>query len=296
MRVSRHATRLSGMLWEAYEARRFDADAATETITHYLTTPVDDGTLIDLAGELTPLALQAAVLGRAIRRIGRPNLADLMLDEAQIEIEAVRRAELEDFSGRAEQALRMNRPDASPAQVWAAHQILHGVAMQQAHLTDLLRLEPAAACTALLVWCHAATQVYAEITATTPVTAARAASQRDRRIDHGVLCELITRLEAGTDPAQIVAELAQLTRLTELHAGLVTAYQVLCRLIDTTAGRIPRDGTPRYGQQPLPPPGSRTWAELRASDPDEHDVMARQAETRLRIAQRVAESTSLANR
>ncbi|MFE9748227.1 hypothetical protein ACFYOT_25255 [Saccharothrix saharensis] len=70
-----------------------------------------DGTLVQSYIQVEEAAHR---VGRALHRIGDERLVDHVCDEVGQELAAVERAELGDLSGRARQAVRLTRADASP--------------------------------------------------------------------------------------------------------------------------------------------------------------------------------------
>jgi hypothetical protein len=126
--------------------------------------------------------------------------------EIATELDAVQRAELGDLSGRAAQAVALNRPDASPTQIAEAHRILDADVFAE---PDALRaVEPSAAAVAAASCLHAAARV-----------AARAAGRESglstviRDADDIEALALaspmhvLDRLEHGADPHAIVIEM-----------------------------------------------------------------------------------------
>src|SRR5205823_5514820 len=77
--------------------------------------------------------------------------------EVQVEIDAVTRAELGDLSGRAVQAVALDRLDVSPVQVAAADELLRADPLGAALLA--VAVDPAAACVAAAHWLAAAAVV-----------------------------------------------------------------------------------------------------------------------------------------
>src|SRR5436190_10991738 len=63
-------------------------------------------------------------LGRQVHGVGDAGLTEAVAAEVTGEVDAVRRAELGDLSGRAVQAVAVDRLDASPVQVTAADEVL----------------------------------------------------------------------------------------------------------------------------------------------------------------------------
>ncbi len=98
-------------------------------------------------------------LGRQLHGAGDAGLSEAVATEVTTEVDAVRRAELGDLSGRAVQAVAVDRRDASPVQVAAADEVLR----QDPFGTSLMRtpVDAAAGCVAAAHWLAAAAVVAA---------------------------------------------------------------------------------------------------------------------------------------
>lgn len=104
-----------------------------------------------------PVEGSAHHLGRTLHEINDPPLTNTVADDAQLEIDAVRAAERGDLTGRAAQAVELDRVDASPVQVDAADELLRANPLGSAGL--FTALDPAAACVAAAHWLVAAATV-----------------------------------------------------------------------------------------------------------------------------------------
>ncbi|TMM27995.1 MAG: hypothetical protein E6F99_30600, partial [Actinobacteria bacterium] len=89
-----------------------------------------------------------------------------MAADVQLEIDAVMRAELGDLSGRAVQAVALDRLDVSPVQVAAADELLRADPLGGQLLSAAV--DPAAACVAAAHWLAAAAVVAADASGNTP--------------------------------------------------------------------------------------------------------------------------------
>src|SRR6266542_554076 len=103
-------------------------------------------------------------LGRQVHGVGDAGLTEAVAAEVATEVDAVRRAELGDLSGRAVQAVAVDRLDAAPVQVAAADEVLRqdpfGVSLMGTPL------DPAARCLAAAHWLAAAAVVAARAAGT----------------------------------------------------------------------------------------------------------------------------------
>lgn len=129
---------LSQALWDTYvcpasaavddaeRARREDERERFDAVVAALREP----NVPDEAGLLTvsysPVEESAHRLGRILRRLTDPSVTAAVVAEVQAELDAVVRAECGDLSGRAVQAVSMDRLDVSPVQVIAADEMLRG--------------------------------------------------------------------------------------------------------------------------------------------------------------------------
>jgi len=113
-----------------------------------------------------PMVEYAHTAGRALHGIGDPEVARAVAADVQAEINAVERAGRGDLSGRAAQAVSLDRVDVSPVQVAAADRILHDQPLGTAALWT--SVDPAAACVAAAHWLAAAAEVAADLAGLAP--------------------------------------------------------------------------------------------------------------------------------
>jgi hypothetical protein len=175
--LSAESTRLSEAVWEAYvrpasatsdeqersrreyEREQFSGVAAAVRTPNL---PDESGMMIV---SYSPVEESAHRLGRVLHEIADAALTDAVVAEVQVELDAVARAELGDLSGRAVQAVALDRLDASPVQVAAADAMLRADPLDPELLSA--PVEPAAACVAAAHWLAAA-DVAAEKAGNTP--------------------------------------------------------------------------------------------------------------------------------
>ena len=170
-------TRLSDALWDTYvrpasaaddederarregERQRFDSVVAAVRRPNV---PDESGALMV---SYSPVEESAHRLGRVLHRLADNGLVEAVAADLQVEIDAVTRAELGDLSGRAVQAVALDRLDVSPIQVAAADELLRADPLG-ARL--LAAVDPAAACVAAAHWLAAAAVVAADAAGNTP--------------------------------------------------------------------------------------------------------------------------------
>jgi hypothetical protein len=105
-------------------------------------------------------------VGQLLRNAGGHRLAGAVESEVRVELDAVVRAELGDLSGRAVQAVAVDRLDASPVQVTAADAMLEADPLGSGLLSA--PIDPAAACIAAPHWLAAAAGVTARVAGNAP--------------------------------------------------------------------------------------------------------------------------------
>ena len=197
---------LSESLWTSYAEDTLDVDSAVADVDDMLTTPEwPQGGYV--AAYLDPLHEHSARLARAVAGLGDEVVSRTVRAEIDREFAALSRATLGDFGGRAGQATWRNRADASPTQVAAAHEVLRRHARGADTIDGLTDLEPAAACAALVSWCVAVAQVYADLSGRPAAGAARAAADvanLDANVMRAVLRGILTERRR---PVDVVADM-----------------------------------------------------------------------------------------
>jgi len=144
-------------------------------------------------------------LGRQVHGVGDAGLTEAVAAEVATEVDAVRRAELGDLSGRAVQAVAVDRLDAAPVQVAAADEVLRqdpfGVSLMGTPL------DPAARCLAAAHWLAAAAVVAARA-AGTGAEAVFAEADEVQAVPVEVPALVVRRvLTDGVAPREVVREL-----------------------------------------------------------------------------------------
>ena len=197
--------------------------------------PFENGTM---AVCYDPVEESAHRVGRALHRIGQPALLEAVLAEARRELAAVESAELGDLSGRAQQAVLLSRPDASPLQVHAADRLLHGNPLgSDALFTDL---DPTAAAVAAAHWLRAAAQVTGELSG---IAATRVVLEADaiEALPVQTPTLVLERMHAGQSPRQVVLDLVQ-DAITVAEGGLRDPHALIAQLtvLEETAAAYPQ--------------------------------------------------------
>jgi hypothetical protein len=165
-------TRLSDALWDVYvrpasaavdeqeRGRREDERQQFDGVVAAVREP----NLPDQSGSLmvsySPVEESAHRLGRVLHKISLAALVDAVVADVAVELDAVARAELGDLSGRAVQAVVLDRLDVSPIQVVAADELLRADPLGGQLLGAAV--DPAAACVAAAHWLAAAAIVAAD--------------------------------------------------------------------------------------------------------------------------------------
>jgi hypothetical protein len=171
-------SRLSDALWDIYvrpasatddedeharredERQRFDGVVAAVRGPNL---PDESGVLIV---SYSLVEESAHRLGRVLHRLADAGLVDAVVADLEVEIDAVTRAELGDLSGRAVQAVPLDRLDVSPVQVAAADELLRADPLGAQLLA--VAVDPAAACVAAAHWLAAAAVVAADAAGNEP--------------------------------------------------------------------------------------------------------------------------------
>jgi hypothetical protein len=180
-RLSASLTTLSRWAWRTYThpasaaesvepntegwRRQGERDAFAEVLDHVRKPhlPDEQGSLV----QSYVLVEEAAHrVGRAMHAFRDQALSDAVIAEVQEELATVEHAELGDFSGRARQAVRLSRADASPLQVNAAHDFLHAHPLWSSRLFD--EVDPTAAAVAAAHWLQVAAGIASDASGVAP--------------------------------------------------------------------------------------------------------------------------------
>jgi hypothetical protein len=212
-------TQLSRLAWRTYThpasaaasvetnsegwRRQGERDAFTDVVDNIRkpNLPFDNGTIM----QSYVLVEEAAHrVGRALHHIGDQELMDRVTAEVREELAAVERAEMGDLSGRARQAVRLSRADASPLQVNAADDLLRKHPLGSSELFQ--EVDPTAAAVAAAHWLQAAAEVAGEVAECNPEMVVLEADNIEAL---AVLTPtfVLERLAAGETPRKVVIDL-----------------------------------------------------------------------------------------
>jgi hypothetical protein len=166
-------SQLSLVLWDTYvrlataaedAQERYRGDSEREAFTSVLQAlrspnlPSDTGMLLVSYGSVTERAHR---VGRILHKVNTAQLTDALAAEVEAEMATVERAELGELTGRAKQATALDRVDASPVQVAAAHTLFDAEPLGHPQL--FTTVDPAAACVAAAHWLAAAATVVGDL-------------------------------------------------------------------------------------------------------------------------------------
>ncbi|MGX6605959.1 hypothetical protein ACWKSP_28100 [Micromonosporaceae bacterium Da 78-11] len=212
-------SRLSQALWDTYVRPASAADDEPERLRReeereqFDSVPeaLDEPSMPDEYGLMvvfgSPVEESAHQVGRMLHLLDDPKLFNAVTAEVQAERDAVSRAELGDLSGRAAQAVTLDRLDVSPVQVAAADDVLQRDPLDAALLSAAI--DPAAACVAAAHWLAAAAVVAAEAAGNTPA-GVFAEAYDIQAVSVQVPALVVEAIEDdGLSPHQIVLQLLQ---------------------------------------------------------------------------------------
>jgi hypothetical protein len=265
---------LSESLWSSYADCTLDLEEARAGIHDMMAAPEwPQGGYV--AAYFDPVHEYTARLARSVAACREAPVANAVAMEIERELDALARASLGDFSGRAGQATWRNRPDASPTQVAAAHEVLRRHAGGTEGIDGLSRLEPAAACAALIAWCVAAAEVYGRLARRPAGEAARAAAEVTA-LDAGMIDQVLHGvLSDGRQAVEVVADLLPRGDGRKLFAALTFGYFALWELIEQHV-ETDVSGAPLVGGRAVEHPRGADWAE-QSRDGDEYTQAWHQA-------------------
>lgn len=222
LRLAQALTLLSAALWRAYTepaAAAGDSEEANSEAWRRAETrkafaevqgAVAKPNLPDEHGYLTvchdPVEESAHRLGRVLHAIANDALAETVQAETATELAAVESAECGDLRGRAQQAVLLSRPEASPSQVSAADQVLRQDPLGGSEL--FTELDPTAAAVAAAHWLRAASQVAADQAGIEPTHVVREADEIEA-LPVETPTIVLERLAAGQSPYTVVVSLVR---------------------------------------------------------------------------------------
>ncbi len=228
LRLAASLTTLSSMAWWTYTHpastaesvepnsegwhRQGERDAFAEVVEHVRkpNLPSDQGLVVQSYVRVEEAAHR---VGRALDAIGDQELTDVVTADVRQELAAVENAELGDFAGRARQAVRLSRADASPLQVNAAHDFLHAHPLWSSKLFD--EVDPTSAAVAAAHWLQAAAEIAAEESGVDPAGVVMEADDIES-LAVATPTLVLERLLGGESPRRVVVDLV---------AGAMTAAE-----------------------------------------------------------------------
>jgi len=177
-------------------------------------------------------------VGRALHEIADSSLADAVVAEVEMELQAVGRAELGDLTGRSAQAVLLTRADASPVQVMAAEAIL---AKDPLGGWDLFAdVDPTSAAVAAAHWLCAAAEVAAEGASCSAAEVVRE-SDDIAALPYETPTAVLELLEAGLNPYEAVTVLVR--SAMRVAKGFVPDVDQLKDRIDEAEDLLRRHGS-----------------------------------------------------
>jgi hypothetical protein len=223
LRLAQALTTLSSALWRAYSepasavgnSEEADSEAwhRAETRKAFATVPsaVANPNLPDEHGTMTvcydPVEEGAHRLGRVLHAIADDTLSEITRTEVAAELAAVENAECGDLHGRAQQAVLLSRPEASPLQVDAADRLLHKDPLGGSKL--FTELDPTAAAVAAAHWLRAASEVAGEQAGIDPTRVVLGADAIEALPVVETPTLVLERLAAGQSPYTVVVSLVR---------------------------------------------------------------------------------------
>lgn len=258
LRLAQALTTLSSALWRAYtepasaagdsEEANSEAWHRAETRKAFAKVPsaVANPNLPDEHGYMTvcydPVEESAHQLGRVLHAIASNTLSQTTRDEVATELAAVENAECGDLNGRAQQAVLLSRPEASPAQVSAADRVLHKDPLGGSEL--FTELDPTAAAVAAAHWLRAASGVVGEQTGIEPTRVVMEADAIEALpVESPTL--VLERLAAGQSPYTVVVSLVRDAAI--VSEGMIPDAELLTRRIKELEDKAAKYGTDQNG-------------------------------------------------
>ncbi|MFC4561327.1 hypothetical protein ACFO4E_05610 [Nocardiopsis mangrovi] len=159
-----------------------------------------------LTQSYSPVEECAHRVGRVLHTIGNPELTAAVVAEAKAETAAIEQAELGDLTGRARQAVMLDRAGASPAQVEAADRMLNADPFGSEEL--FTEVDPTAAAVAAAHWLQAAADVVSEASGITPTLVVQE-SDNISALPHETPTLVLELLDADESPYDVVTGLVR---------------------------------------------------------------------------------------
>lgn len=247
-------------------------ETARAEIARMLTNPPLPNPAGDLIVSYDSRVESAACVARALLVLGDDTVAAAAHAELERELDAVASAELGDLTGRAGQAVRQPRREASFTQIAAAHAALRTHAVGKGSLDRLAHVEPSAATHALAAWIVAAAHLHDELCRCwrEPTDIVREAGEI-KPIDTELGSCLLEAVADGEEVAFALRRLFDAFGLIRVRDCLDAAYRGVW-LVFQQAASCAADGTPLLAGRRLPHPDGKPWTG--GDDPAEREARA----------------------
>ncbi len=264
---------------EEYEAQGFELECCYQTFEAAraeIVRVLADPPLPSPEGELTvsydSRVESASCLARALLALADDTVTAAAHAELERELDAVASADLGDLTGRAGQAVRQSRREASFTQVAAAHAALRAHAAGNGSLDRLSQVEPSAAAHALAAWIVAGAHQHDELCGCwrEPTEIVHEAGEI-QPIDTELGSCLLEAVEDGWEIAFALSKLIDEHGLIRVRDCLDAAYRGVWLVFQQAASRA-ADGTPLVGGARLPHPDGKRWTG--GDDPTEREARA----------------------
>ncbi|MFB9909461.1 hypothetical protein [Allokutzneria oryzae] len=193
----------AGLDLDADGWERTDERAALADVVAAIRAPnlPEDGMLLE---SYSPVIESSHRVGRELHAVADVGLTEQVVAEVEAELAAIEAAERGDLTGRARQAVRLTRADASPLQVAAADALLQQDPLGSAALFS--EVDATAASVAAAHWLQVAAEIAAEMAETAPTEVVIEADDLEPlAVDTPTL--VLERLAQGETPRQVVTAL-----------------------------------------------------------------------------------------
>ncbi|MGH8904870.1 MAG: hypothetical protein ACRDYA_25100 [Egibacteraceae bacterium] len=266
---------------EEYEAQGFELECCYQTFEAAraeIVRVLADPPLPSPEGELTvsydSRVESASCLARALLALADDTVTAAAHAELERELDAVASADLGDLTGRAGQAVRQSRREASFTQVAAAHAALRAHAAGNGSLDRLSQVEPSAAAHALAAWIVAGAHLHDELCGCwrEPTEIVHEAGEIQPIDTELGSCLLEAVVADGEDIAYFLGRLIGdhgPIRVRDCFDGAYRGVWLVFQQATTFAG----DGTPLLGGTRLPHPDGKRWTG--SQSPAEREARAR---------------------
>lgn len=247
LRLSLTMTRLADAAWRTYTHpasaadswqpntegwRRQQERASFEEAVSAVRTPhlPEDGSLLV---SYSPLVESGHQLGRVLHDLADERLREAVIAEVTEEFGAIEQAERGHLTGRARQAVSLNREDASPLQVAAADELLDTDPSGSTAL--FTEIDPTAAAVAAAHWLQAAADVAAQSSGLDPTTVIEEADNIEA-LPHQTPTHVLELMSEGHSPREVVTTLVR--QAMQTAQGIVPDPEALVEDIQEAEERL----------------------------------------------------------